>query len=1109
MDHRGPEHHYDEVECPECGTFWQQGEIQPETVRNSCPECGYDLRSSTGGRPYRGQPSDINSEMTERNTLLDGASGDRGGNPLGEGIFAGLKDKMDWEEIAELDEATEPAGLGETHPVKDNQWKPGDKGSPMGRDEMLGSVRNSGEHSWGDPGDDDNQELWDQVVEDFENAKAEPHQSASKIATAPWLDETPDGFPVEQLGWDIVEVVEPSKELTEAVNKYSMPMPEGITDNLHEALIAVNAWVENPEENGKLRPYKEYWSVIRPKITQGNVKIGVEDPHMADIINDVARTNSLSSLNKTSNELEDIAGGLAAAGAGAALIPGVDVVATPLLEGAAGVAEGAGLAAEALGAGEAALGAGEAAAGAAGAGEAAAGAAGAGEAAGESAAAGEGKSIFQKGIDMAQKHYRNKGIKDAIFGDDEEDDESTNGSGTKNKTIDPYDAMKNAVDNFTPPTDVVQPMSLGYLGHTISTYGEGYESPSSISERHADPISGSSGIDPHQLSDQDNSDALYGLQDVNGTGSTNDPRGKDDAKERHQRQVVTYDKESLAQFGPSSMVPRNGMPPMPDATLTPQQPKPNVIDPSTHGFDPQSGPASAAGASAGWETQTSPNLIDKTAPLSPQEQQQAQQLNQKNQQQQQQAQQQIMQQIQQKKKGSKTQGPHTDEQQNAFIEHLHEMFEAGELDEEQVAQLEDMMFNEPSNPEVTKIWSEIANQDELFDAAPEDMAPSPQEQMQGMGAPGMPPAPGGDMGMGGPPGPAGPAPGIPDMSAPTPADLNPAGPGAMPPPIMSSVRDDMLKSVLKYAADSAASTCPKCDGHTTGVVNQSTGGCECRSCGHKWDDKNLIPSDGTSTDTSTTSSFYQALNLDEGPMEVMPGSVDSFNEPEELEEDDSTHTWADDSGEPLQEGKEYEIYAHNYEIPDVGRVVEVKPDSIVYEIESNGGLRTTIEIDRQEADLNGYRFVSTDFGSEDNPAGIEENMDSKNVTAPGQDSDLSTPHIQIGSSTKNATVGFWACPETPACQFNIEGGDFEPGECPYHHVPTVEAGENYMQQIYTVKEYQEGRNVSSLKTAGQHYTPMQQRELIDEYGEARNADKLNLEGTHYADSDPDYFLFGC
>jgi hypothetical protein len=458
---------------------------------------------------------------------------------------------------------------------------------------------------------------------------------------------------------------------------------------------------------------------------------------------------------------------------------------------------------------------------------------------------------------------------------------------------------------------------------------------------------------------------------------------------------------------------------------------------------------------------------------------------------------------------SNTQGPHTDEQQNAFIEHIHEMLEAGQFDEEQVAQLEDMMFNEPSNPEVTKIWAEIANQDELFDAAPEDMAPSPEEQMQGMGAPGAPAPPGGDMGMGGPPGPGGPAPGIPDMNAPTPADLNPAGPGAMPPPIMSHVRNDMLKSILKHAADSAASTCPKCDGHTTGVVNQSSGGCECRSCGHKWDDKNLIPSDGTSTDTSTTASFYQALNLDEGPMEVMPGSVDSFSEPEELEKDDSTHTWADDSGEPLQEGKEYEIYAHNYEIPDVGRVVEVKPDSVVYEIESNGGLRTTIEIDRKEADLNGYRFVSTDFGSEDNPAGIEENLDTKNVTAPGQDSDLSTPHIQIGSSTKNATVGFWACPETPACQFNIEGGDFEPGECPYHHVPTVEAGENYMQQIYTVKEHQEGRNVSSLKTAGQHYTPMQQRELIDEYGEARNADKLNLEGTHYADSDPDYFLFGC
>jgi len=1048
MDHRGPEHHYDEVECPECGTFWQQGEIQPETVRNNCPECGYDLRSSTGGRPYRGQPSPINSEMTERNTPLDGASSDRGGNPLGEGILAGLKDKIDWEEIAELDEATEPAGLGETHPVKDNQWKPGDKGSPMGRDEILGSVRSSGEHSWSDPGDNDNQDLWDQVVEDFENAQTEPNQSTNKVATAPWLDEEPDNFPVEQLGWDIVDVVEPSKELTEAANKYSMPMPEGITDNLHEALIAVNAWVENPEENGKLRPYNQYWSVIRPKITQGSVQIGVEDPHMADIINDVARTNNLSALDKTSS-INKQSWGLV-------------LRALPMILG-----EGAEM----------------------------------------GSIGGIMKGALNAGRAIQGINGLAQGAED-LLGD--------TGGGPDYNMIGQNTAPK------------------------MATYGDEYEHPSSITKRIEDPEN----IDPHQRSDESNDDWAYDMLDVNEIGSTHDPRGKDDAKERIRRQFAASesDSEAIKQF--TDFLPlimeffhseesgledpiiksiheglESDFPGYLDLAVPDDENQILIMFDDKNKKESNTGPAcfkcgmpadgpgglcenhaaetdetATAKQGPAASTHSVQALSDTWSPQNPQEQVQ----NQMNK---------TLKQL--GITASNTQGPHTDEQQNAFIEHIHEMLEAGQLDEQQVAQLEDMMFNEPSNPEVTKIWAEIANQDELFDAAPEDMAPSPQEQMQGMGAPGAPAPPGGDMGMGGPPGPGGPAPGIPDMNAPTPADLNPAGPGAMPPPIMSHVRNDMLKSILKHAADSAASTCPKCDGHTTGVVNQSSGGCECRSCGHKWDDKNLIPSDGTSTDTSTTASFYQALNLDEGPMEVMPGSVDSFSEPEELEEDDSTHTWADDSGEPLQEGKEYEIYAHNYEIPDVGRVVEVKPDSVVYEIESNGGLRTTIEIDRKEADLNGYRFVSTDFGSEDNPAGIEENLDTKNVTAPGQDSDLSTPHIQIGSSTKKATVGFWACPETPACQFNIEGGDFEPGECPYHHVPTVEAGENYMQQIYTVKEYQEGRNVSSLKTAGQHYTPMQQRELIDEYGEARNADKLNLEGTHYADSDPDYFLFGC
>lgn len=291
MDHRGPEHHYDEIECPDCGTFWQQGEVQPETVRNTCPDCGYDLRSGTGGRPYRGQPSEINSEMTERNTPLDGASEDRGGNSLGEGIFAKSIIEEAEEEAEQKTSPTEPEGLGETHPMKDNTWKPGDLTTRPARDEILGSKKNE-------------DEVWDEIVDDFEHAENVEEDSFGKVAAASWLED--DNFdsnvPTEHLGWDIVDVVEPNREVLEAQNKYSMPIPNGITDALHNALVELNAWVENPEENGKLRPYKEYWSVIRPKVNENStIQIGVEDPHMADIINHIARTGDESALDKTAS----------------------------------------------------------------------------------------------------------------------------------------------------------------------------------------------------------------------------------------------------------------------------------------------------------------------------------------------------------------------------------------------------------------------------------------------------------------------------------------------------------------------------------------------------------------------------------------------------------------------------------------------------------------------------------------------------------------------------------------------------------------------------------------------------------------------------------------
>jgi hypothetical protein len=1045
MDHKGPEHHYDEIECPGCGSFFQQGEIQPETVHNSCPDCGYDLRSGTGGRPYRGQPSPVNSEMTERNTPLDGASGDRGGNPLGEGILAGLKDKMNWEEIAELDEATEPAGLGETHPVKDNQWKPGDRSDRAnGRDEMLGSVRKSNED-------------WDQIIEDFEQAseRAKEVNDLERVAVASWLEHTgAEEFPIDHLGWDIVDVVEPSKEFTEASNKYSMPLPKGITDNLHEALIKTNAWVENPEENGKLRPYKEYWSVIRPKTSQGSIQIGVEDPHMADIINDVARTDNLSALSKASNTknsaflaaLPELAAGLAAGTVGLGDVAGV---AGPALAGHALMSGVEDVANEALG-------------------------------------------------DPGQ--IPNMPMQDAAAG----------GPGS------------------------------GVTSSHIATYGDEYEHPSSITRRIEDPVNG--GIDPHQRTDESNDDWAYDMLDVNEMGQSKDPKGADDVKERHKRMFTTNeDKKTEKNLADSESIQKflNFLPlvmeffnsPEPGAEdpimqsiheglnaefpgylgeAVPEEEnqillffgdEPKKGDKKSNAFGPSSlvtdtpassqmslgqehpttmnkchncgavldasdkicpkcsaanamGDSAESGSSPAWPYGTAQNLVQPY--------------------------------MGKVRTASDQQGPHTDAQQAAVADLLIEQGREDEVGN---------MLEKPY--EYHEELAIVQKKDPLLGEDPEDQPMPPMEQpVQNQGMP----------------------PGIPPMQAPTPGDLG----GGMPSPIASS----MLKAAFKYGSDNVAGTCPKCDSHTTKMVQQD-GVSKCHTCKHQWQDETFEKADGDSSNASTTASFYQSLNIDELGSPEPVSHIDSFSEPEEeIEIDDSSHTWKDEDGDDIQEGKEYEIYANDYDIPDVGRVNEVKPDAISYTIDSDGGLQTTIEIDRKEADLNGYRFVPANEVSESNPHGIEQNMDSKPVPVPGESTDLSTPHREIGASAKMSNyeqliqeARNWLLElDGPAVFREFEGLDWED----YADEINALSPDQVHQAIDT--HYGGGWNefISNLqpgpppsgpiigKTAGKHYTPMEQRELIDEYGQARNADKLDLEGTHYIESSlDDSFLFGC
>ena len=679
-----------------------------------------------------------------------------------------------------------------------------------------------------------------------------------------------------------------------------------------------------------------------------------------------------------------------------------------------------------------------------------------------------------------------------------------------------------------------------------ATYGDQLETPDSISRRIEDPVNG--GIDPHQRSDESNDDWGYDMLDVNEIGQSKDNRGDDLDKARRKRlfasekEVSTTGSEALDKFfgvlplimeyfnseesalddpivksvhdalesefpgyldsstpheeneillllgdnpernsrvkksdlfGPPTMVNQAPVQPMSLGQETPatQDDCHNcgaVLDPSDKICPKCSAPSTAgneaeAGTNPAWPYGTIQNLVQPNM-------------------------------SQPKRTASDQQGPHTDEQQAAVAELL---VEQGREDE-----IPNMIENSYKYDEEL---AEVQNKNPMLGEDPQDLPTPPAEQP--MPNQGMPP-------------------GLPPMGAPEPMNAPP--PGA--PQMMSSVRNSMIDSVIKYATDNVAAKCPKCDGHTTGIVDQE-GTCSCKTCGHSWSDKTFQKSDGTSTDTSTTSNVHVADQFDqdtdfkEEVHSVEPSSIDSFSEPEEeLEVDDSSHTWKDENGEPLEEGQEYEIYAHDYEIPDVGRLNEVKPDALVYTIESNGGLNTTIEIDRKEADMNGYRFVPANGPSSENPAGIEENLDGKPLPEAGNETtDLSTPHIQIGSSTKMSYEELiqearnWLLElDGPAVFREFEDLDWEdyayeinalsPDQL--HQAIESHYGGGWDDFVQNVQP--QGPNQTFAKTAGQHYTPMEQRELIDEYGQARNADKLALEGTHYVESSlDDSFLFGC
>jgi ssDNA-binding Zn-finger/Zn-ribbon topoisomerase 1 len=254
------------------------------------------------------------------------------------------------------------------------------------------------------------------------------------------------------------------------------------------------------------------------------------------------------------------------------------------------------------------------------------------------------------------------------------------------------------------------------------------------------------------------------------------------------------------------------------------------------------------------------------------------------------------------------------------------------------------------------------------------------------------------------------------LSAAPPAPAQEAAPpeATMPVPGMSSpmaptsnahIGSRLMGALERYAdatggPDNFAPRCPKCKGGSTGIVTED-GDIKCHSCGHKWKkqlDKDITDKFGEFTYISDNARpFPHAPEQDQGGFPNAQGTpaADQHHQRDVRHEQDSSLTWQDINGDPLHTDEEYEMRTPGVAIPDIIHVEDVKPDAINYTLTGEYGISHKTELTNEEQQLQGITFSPMDSAQPDQSPDLQENMDTPPVPGPGEQTDLSTPHVMM------------------------------------------------------------------------------------------------------------------
>jgi DNA-directed RNA polymerase subunit M/transcription elongation factor TFIIS len=384
----------------------------------------------------------------------------------------------------------------------------------------------------------------------------------------------------------------------------------------------------------------------------------------------------------------------------------------------------------------------------------------------------------------------------------------------------------------------------------------------------------------------------------------------------------------------------------------------------------------------------------------------------------------------------------------------------------------------------------------------------------------------------------------PSQSQPAPMGMPPGGqPGAMPqmdPSQPGGGGGQPMQPMSKKAdANNALKRCPKCNSATTTVEGYgdntgdgSTAYAKCHSCQHVWD-------------PHTSSRRIQLIAMPNPLLD--PVDV-------QHQQNQSTLTWKDATGQSLQEGQVYNISSPKFQQPDIIRVERVKPDEIVGTLVDYG---TPITIHKDQASRDQYTFEAADDGSNraPDPNGGMPGLEQIPQTPPTTDqqssmepnlpttshtlasialSDESDPEAEdlchrCGASHLSHTYSSattilhecWRCGSAWESKDDFEGiepnanlewikHDSGPGGddffANYDRINSMNAmagtqSRDFRASLDKDRRYQQVHELlesnAMQREAGKHFTQGEQRALINEHGTARNLEDLNLEGTHY------------